>query len=480
MTNKKSKKSKLISRFDSFSERISNLLFKDRIAIEKIFLIFGLVGGMMFSIMVPIFQTPDEQAHILMIQEELGLNGYTDAMAEYYLYIKANELPQKYKIKVDKKLYADSMDYKFDSSLKKTLHPNINCLRHLPADIGFVIALFMGLPIFWCMQLTEFFALLGYVLLGYIALKILPVKKELMMAFMLLPVALQQASSLNYDSFLMAVCFFLIAFLLYLKYDKEKTGWIDILIICISLLVIAVIKLPYVLIVFLFFMIPHEKISLKIGKFDLFSLIYKFRFWLAGIIVIAGCVGIYFIKSNIFINIIKLIALDLKHFVFAIVYSIIRRIWLYVISFFGSFGWLDSRISGYAVVLIVAFILIMTQVDYSNIYKNKKKLSDILVPIIAFVGVLCLIFAAMIDWTVKMNKWPENVDFTTWKGYYKSICLILGVQGRYFIPVAFLAVLPIKNFRKLKRSSALTLQLVFYPLLFIYCGIILYNRYWIG
>ena len=62
-----------------------------KIGVEKIFLVWAIIGGVMMSVLIPSAQVPDEYAHILMMQEELGLKGYAEEISNRYNILTVKE-----------------------------------------------------------------------------------------------------------------------------------------------------------------------------------------------------------------------------------------------------------------------------------------------------------------------------------------------------------------------------------------------------
>lgn len=120
-------------------------------------------------------------------------------------------------------------------------------IKHLPATIGIYIGIIFGLPAFWVLQLGELFALLFYSYICYKALQIMPIKKNMMAWFMIFPMALQQAASINYDAVLIPLCYLFISYMLYLKYEKTYIELRDIIGIILIWGIITYIKIPYIL-----------------------------------------------------------------------------------------------------------------------------------------------------------------------------------------------------------------------------------------
>ena len=153
--------------------------------------------------------------------------------------------------------------YQFDN-----FHFNFQFLSYIPAFIGFIFGYIFNLPIAQSVWLAEFFNLIFAVIIGAIALYIMPIKKEMLLAVMTLPMCLHQYGSINYDAELLPLCFLLIALSLYLIYDAEKIKIVHLLEVLILMFVIATIKIPYALIGLIILTAPSEKIDIKIGKFD--------------------------------------------------------------------------------------------------------------------------------------------------------------------------------------------------------------------
>ena len=196
-----------------------NYLPKYNIKHEKLFVLLSLIFGITFSILIPIFQVPDEETHIKMIYKELG---YENIDIEKYIGSAKNNasiIRNKNK-KVDTKKYF-SISNKLMVKFKFTI-PKVSVLRHFPQAMALEISTIFHLPVFIAFFLAELFGVIFYTIVGYYTLKILPIKKDAMMFLMLLPIAVQQYSSFSYDCVTNAICFFMIAYILYLKFIKDS------------------------------------------------------------------------------------------------------------------------------------------------------------------------------------------------------------------------------------------------------------------
>lgn len=458
---------------------LKNDLKKNRLSVEKIFLIWALIGGVIISVLVPSYQTPDEFAHIMMMQDELGLTGYAeDAYNGYFADIEGERIKAKSGERQDYKQYIEKSKEKFSDDLHITIKPSIKIVRHFAANVGFFICLLLNLPVFWCLQIAEFFALLFYVLLGYYAVKLMPVKKELLAVIMLLPMSLQQAGSLNYDATLIPVCCLYIAYVVHLLYSEEKIGWKKLGFILLMLSIIAITKPPYALLVLLLFMLPIKQYNLMIKEVNIAQIAYRFRWVLAGLFCIVVLVGIYLLRYNL--NVLEVVASTIKLPKYIVIMlRTLRNTYRFLItSAIGSFGWLDSAVYAWYQILTVGFCLLLTQVnDKKETRFNKKR---IIIAIVSFIMVFNLIYIAMEGWTVTVNNWTVENNINAWLECIDRIDIIQGVQGRYFIPIIPIIGMLIPVIKKVRKESARFMINVYTVISILHVALILIKRYWIG
>ena len=97
------------------------------------------------------------------------------------------------------------------------------------------------------------------------AIKLTPVHKWVLLILSLMPITLSQGGSLSADSFTIAISFLVIAIFLKFSFDYKKKDIKkkDIGILFILILMLALSKQTYFLLVFLFFLIPAAKFGSK-------------------------------------------------------------------------------------------------------------------------------------------------------------------------------------------------------------------------
>lgn len=189
---------------------------------EKRVAIFILILGLIMSILVPTGQTPDEYSHLNMIGNSVGLEKFASNIMKS-IELETEDIAYNYDKKINIEEQKNVLTEKPIYSRKEMLPKKITVavIKHLPATIGIYIGIIFGLPAFWVLQLGELFALLFYSYICYKALQIMPIKKNMMAWFMIFPMALQQAASINYDAVLIPLCYLFISYMLYLKYEKH-------------------------------------------------------------------------------------------------------------------------------------------------------------------------------------------------------------------------------------------------------------------
>ena len=89
----------------------------------------------------------------------------------------------------------------------------------------------------------------------------------------------------------------------------------------------------------------------------------------------------------------------------------------------------------------------------------------------------------MFEWTLYlMNISYENFSIQEFSAYLKSVHLISGVQGRYFIPILPLILIPLGNkkvYEKTLRFNPIAFQTFYYIFLLCYMILLMLFRFWI-
>lgn len=435
---------------------------------QTVFLIIGLIYGMGFILATPAFQVPDEYEHFYralyvseghVVPEKLG-----DKSGVY--------VPESVQItsdKVSREWYSFIMDRKVKMNLTSLLYLPFNGKNMVFEDIsriavityspvpylvsafGIAIGKLFNLSPLVLMYIGRLANLLAWLFLTYLAIRITPVQKWVFLMLALIPMTLFEAASLSADSLLFGLSFLIIAIFFKFAFDdnKKKIGIKDIYILFILLLLLALSKSNYFLLVSLIFLIPAEKFgnpqtqSVWGTKNFLYSKIFGNRkkmilvagFLFLSIAVITGVWSL--LVKDLYMPIVPQVSVsgqiayilgDPFRFPYVLINTLIHQGLSYQLLFVGNF-WLDIPLPMWWLGVYVATIIPIALLEKNSIIitRNQKLISTV-VFILAFIAVCALVY---IPWT------PVGQN------------IIDGIQGRYFIPILpliFLLLYKIRDF----------------------------------
>lgn len=459
----------------------------DDLNIPKFFLVFALIYGFTFSILMPLYQVPDEETHINMTYKEMG---YKDIKFNQKVnnYADASSVIRNINKRIDRDKY---FDFSKKINIKLEAHiPKISIIRHLPQAIGLIISMIFNLPVFIAITLCELLTVITYSLICYKALKILPIKKHLFALIMLLPISIQQFSSFSYDAMLNCLCFLLIAYILRIKFADKEFNTKNLLMIVFISLMIAIVKLPYALLSTLTLLIPLEKYNLdfKLFKINKKNIIKNKKQIIASLVIIIPLIG--FIASKILMKIaIGKVLLATIRYPRTTILSLIRttksHFLGYINELFGSLGWFDIKFNKWFILLTI--IMLMVTIFFRTIKENRLKYkfrkADIVLLILLSLIMYYIISISMWNWTFSAYGIDSSKLSLQDLGYHMSnISVIGGIQGRYFLPLLPLLLLPIsstKIYSILQKHKFNIIYISFFIVLAIYCSYILIDRFWI-
>ena len=298
-----------------------------------------------------------------------------------------------------------------------------------------------------------------------------------MMAFlMLFPMTIQQVSSINYDAVLLPMCCLFIAYILYLKFEKEEIGIRQITFVAVMWLIFTYIKMPYGLLGLIFFIIPVDKI-----KVDLHFVVIDEKFikkWRIPVIIV-GCAAflvlIYLLKDNLYIQVVYGFVREWRRGLY--LFKATGSYWAEYLmnSTVGTFGWLDTPMAFNVVVMMFIVVLVASLLKNRDDMDYKLRIGDRVVLLGTFI-ILCLfITMSLANHTIKVTLFGSEQSSATYeiREALYQIPYIGGLQGRYYLPFLFLLWL-------VPSPSAVTVHLkneVYYLALLGLAGVILYAVY---
>ena len=328
----------------------------------------------------------------------------------------------------------------------------------------------------------ELFSLLFYVFVCYHALKIMPIRKEIFAVVMLLPMSMQQAASINYDSVVLPLCFYLTAYIFKLKYQEEINLKHFVKLIFIWLLA-SYVKMPYCLLILLVLFLPLQKIHVRIGRFEIDEVVIrKYRVPVLILGSVIGAIMMYLMREVYIVELILVMVRFWKQSVYLLFNTgKLFAPWL-AMSTVGNLGWLDTPISYGVACLVYIFIVFLAMLNSDD--KKKTKLVNWDKVVVWGTAILMCVFTsiALIDHTIRVvfYGWEWTNDTYNLREAFHHISYIGGLQGRYYLPFVSLLFIPLPQIKQVKRKNAWLAVSIFEVILFIYIVYVLLSRYWIA
>lgn len=450
----------------------------------RFFIIVATFFGLLFIILTPPFQAPDEQAHFLRAYQVSELNFVVDDIGDQAgghlpvefkkIFAVTNEpniafRPNlKYDIQNTKKALTITDDesperefYEFSST--SAYSP----LSYLPQSLGILVAKALQLPLLMSMYAGRLGNLIAWVGLMTIAIRLIPIKKWLLVALGLLPMAIFQAGSLSSDIMATGLVAVFFAFTVKLYFQQEKIRHTDLLLLFTIALSMTLSKQIMFMALPLILLLPRRKFErpkmlllAKLATIVIPLLLLMLWLWIVRDIDIAATAAnkqdsvqqLKFILQNphSFIN-----TLWNTHF-FSWGDSITR-------SFIGVFGWADAPLSelittvGYTGLAILA----ISTTQRTRLTFNKRQRIYLLLILIGF----------WLAINAALYLYYSPVGFK----------IIVGLQGRYFLPLAIIGI-PLwqSNWLRITNRAYKNLALAL-PLFLLVCSVVTaFVRYYIN
>lgn len=448
---------------------------------EKSVVCFIFLMGLIMSFLIPIWQTPDEFAHLNMIGNSIKIEGFADKMLES-TGIENERIEFHYDEKVDlskeKAALVSSPAYQRSEMLPQGV--TLSFVKHLPAALGILAGILIGLPTMWVMHMGELFSLLFYCLVCYQALKLMPVKKGVLALFMMFPMALQQAASINYDAVLLPLCFLFIAYVFYLKYETASVGLKETLVLLSIWGIITYIKIPYVFIIGLIFLIPLNQWQIKIKRIEINKDFVKKWGMAAVFLFLVLLIGaVYVFRHTPWVQIVYGFVVEWRRGIYLLAET--GKTWgeFLMTSTVGNFGWLDTPMSFKAVI----FVYVLA-VFFALFGSDEKKLRKWDYAVLAgTIFCLCIFTTlAMVNHTIKITLFGSETSSETYhiRTALYQILYVGGLQGRYYLPFAALFFLFPPQKKMLGDSCMKMIFIAAELLVYLYVFYLLLHRYWIA
>ena len=450
---------------------------------EKIIAIFIFIWGLLFSFFIPTWQVPDEYSHIVLAEASMHNADFAQTLADDAGIVRGrieNNVFEKVDIDELKAAMVKPPSYLRADALPKGI--SLNFITHFPTVIGLFIGTLIGLPTYWVFQLCEVLSLIVYTLICYQALKLMPFNKELMAFVMLLPMSLQGAGSVSYDAIVLPLAFFLTAYILYLKFTRERITWKDVWIVLGCWGLMTYIKMPLVFMILLVLILPLDKMHLPLGKFEINErIIRRFRIPVCLLAVVILAAGIYCFRDNLWIRIVLGTTAEWGRTLHLLKETIKTFDEFLVISSVGHFGWFTAPVP-YVFAVGVYIVVFLTTVVNGDSVKKSFRIWDRIVIWGTFFILTYFTVLSMVNHTITVIMYgmeTTTADYNVREALF-VIPYIGGLQGRYFIPYISLAFLPFGQIKRVGSKLSYGINLLLITGMLSYALFVIVERFWYG
>lgn len=399
------------------------LVFFTNFSKSALFAISILVFGLLFNLLIPVANVPDEaNAHItkayhysnIMLRIDDDINDIKIRKSDEPLFQYAYIDDQKMNMYLTD-MKKTNVDNTMVSSHQSILNTKGYSFTYYLSGLGITIGRLLGLNGILCVLLGRIMNLLLFSVVAVYCFKKLPVFKELLVVFSLLPMTLQQVCSLSYDSVVITLAILVTTLTVVLFYNKKVSKREAALLIG-SCALLSLCKqfayAPLILAPLSFFIEPVFK-DKKIKK-----LLYV----LVPLLLVICAGGFIYLKLHAQPQSIFYLLVHPKMGYKVLRCTLYNYLMFYISSALGmDLGLLEIPV--FQPLLIVYIFLIFYVVDKTNVkefsLKNWQRVLFCAAFFISFLGILLGLYT----WSFSM----ELIDLV-------NNFIIKGFQGRYLLP----------------------------------------------
>lgn len=411
--------------------------------------------GLFYMLVLPPFSTPDEAAHFTSAYRLSSQLMGKQAVADEVFFSHAKE-EEKERIKRganvlvrsgddEPGLYADvgrslynqvfhgmfSLDNSQGVTVRYEPPVNTTPVVYLPQALGICLARMLHLGYIPLVYLGRMFNLLAFAAMAALSVKIMPFKKELLMAVSCLPMTLHLAASFSYDAAFIGLSLLLLSWCFFLAFEKERMTVRDTVILALLLILLEPGKIVYLPVAGICLFIPASKF--KSGK----------HYWISVISVITAVILAVYLVNHLVLSAWATSTesyvgwsqaagytlqdvWDHPYHTFQVYYeTLVTQYDYYLTTMLGGFlGNLDTSLSVppfcLSILWYVLFVSVIRREGEVAPMSGGQKLWMLFLVFLS----ACLVLTSMfLGWT------PKELTYIT------------GVQGRYFIPLLPLVLL---------------------------------------
>jgi uncharacterized membrane protein len=415
--------------------------------IPVLFVVLSTILGLLYAFTVPPLQVPDEFLHLL---RAYGLSeGHFVALALTPIPASIGRLPKQFPPHLENtgKISHGGLVAAVEEPLNAADQvavpdPGMNVntwIPYVPSAVVILIARAFHASPLAILYLGRLANLTGYVFLTWLALRILPWGRLVLFSVALMPMTLHQAASLSWDSIAFAIAFLFCAIVLRARENPRAANNRELGVLLLSVVVLSLCKVDFALLP-LVLLIRQSAYGSRRRQ-------VAFLLICASSALIANALWQYLNHENFllfkqFVSVqyhtdipdnIWYLYYNTGFFINTVVRSIVLTGFLHLTEFVGTFGWLTVRLPRYIVWLYVAQLLLLGSSGLSEVHFSRLERGIVS-------GVVAMgCFVAM------LAMWLETPQFYIQDAILHNVGTLYGIQGRHYIPIAFLAILLLSN-----------------------------------
>lgn len=423
------------------------IIFKNKnIKVEKLYLFVMVIVCLSFLITMPTFKNHDEYYHWLKAYEVS--NGHlktpiVDGVQGSQMPSAVSEIfPTSTWTNMSYSDVRDNLSIKVNYDEHGLLNPETaavySFVQYIPQSTGIALSRLFTDRVYLFTYAGRIFNLLVSVLLCYLAIKIIPFGKGVLFVLSAIPTTVEAFTSLSPDALTISLSFLYLAYIFRLSFDKERVYKIkDFILLLLMSVILALCKIVYLPLVGLILLIPSDRFKGKKIKYKTINFLIIFIIAAFANLTWLLCASKYlsdFRDGDSAIQVLLAIKNPI-HFIQMVLYSMNIYGSKYVLSLFGNdIGW-GELVKLYCAVPYTFILLSFFALFGDKKLKNKFNFFQYIVCFLVSVAIIGLIFASLyVQWT--------TVGSTS----------ILGVQGRYFLPILPIIMFIIGSFIKIQIS----------------------------
>ncbi|MCB9822873.1 DUF2142 domain-containing protein [Candidatus Nomurabacteria bacterium] len=409
---------------------------------ERYFVLVAIIFGFIFIFLTPPFQGPDEQAHFSQVYRysEGKLSPSSDLprgvvrtfKAVFYeddIRFKANE---KYDLRRTKRAL---LNIPLEQNIRVNGAPysgtTYSPIVYLPQIAVVFVGRLVNMPVILLLYMARVASLASFITLMYLAIKYISVARWPLFVAGIIPMSLFSASMVSSDSVTLGASALFIALIIGTFTSKSSMSRKSILVLIFATILLAMTKLVSMVLLPILLLIVLKKNLVKERRKALILALALLGIGLLTAIawqVIAsansGSINASLPQHVVPAEQIKLIILEPQKFLFAL-WNTYFYSWgdSVAYSFIGTFGWADTTmalpfvITGYTILVLTFLANRAKDAELLSFRGKSNRIVLALVILLYVIGVNAAMFV-----------FYSPVDFN----------IIVGVQGRYFIPALFL------------------------------------------